>query len=280
MKRKQVTGSGTSEAKPTRSLPPGLAPLAAELELDQPLLVTIDQLEALRKQLNINSPAKRIAERLRGYGWLLPTRTPGVWEFAPAAHAGPIGHGHPFLELRAALTAHPHLEARVCLRSALWVYNLLDRTPHPPEIALPLSVRPPVTLTKTSRIVHFDAHLSPQTIRDVPVDRLATILMHLAARPTSVTSWGEIESALPELVASVDRDELERELILRPASARTRLAYLVQALDPQLSKDLHQPGHGKVWFGPRGPLRRHNQALEVADTILPFDPADLRPASG
>ena len=39
-------------------------------------------------------------------------------------------------------------------------------------------------------------------------------------------------------------------------------------------------GHGKVWFGPRGPLRRHHAALEMADTILPMSPGDLPPIQG
>jgi hypothetical protein len=32
-----------------------------------------------------------------------------------------------------------------------------------------------------------------------------------------------------------------------------------------------------VWFGRRGSLKRHSARLSVADTLLPFDPASLRP---
>jgi hypothetical protein len=32
---------------------------------------------------------------------------------------------------------------------------------------------------------------------------------------------------------------------------------------------------GKVWFGQRGSLRRHDERWRIADTVLPFDPSEL-----
>jgi len=61
-----------------------------------------------------------------------------------------------------------------------------------------------------------------------------------------------------------------------------RLAYLVQGVAPDLADRLLPTNQGgraapKVWFGPRGPLKRHSTRFAVADTILPFDPAEIRP---
>ena len=75
-------------------------------------------------------------------------------------------------------------------------------------------------------------------------------------------------------------DALERELHGRPAAVRIRLAYLLHGVAPRWAVTLTAPSHGNVWFGPRAPLRRHNAALEVADTIPPMPPGDLPPSQG
>jgi len=140
---------------------------------------------------------------------------------------------------------------------------------------------------RACRIIRCEAQLPPVTLRDAPAHALATILVHPAARPTDVRSWGGLLDVLPELVAAVaqgapigGRDALEHELHGRPAAVRTRLAYLLHGVAPGWAEALTAPSHGKVWFGPRGPLRRHHAALEVADTILPMPPGDLPPIKG
>lgn len=77
--------------------------------------------------------------------------------------------------------------------------------------------------------------------------------------------------------------DIDAELAGRPRSVRVRLAYLTQGVSPDLADRLLPEGEGgraapKVWFGPRGPLKRHSTRFSVADTLLPFDPATLRPA--
>src|SRR5688572_30019908 len=100
-----VSQSDTPGTDMTRSLPPSLARIVALLELDQAFLITMEDLERLRQQAGVKTNAKLISQRLRDLGWLLPTEQRGVWEFAPGAHAGPLGHGHPFREVQAALLA-------------------------------------------------------------------------------------------------------------------------------------------------------------------------------
>jgi len=225
-----------------------------------------------------------VAARLRRLGWLLPTETAGVWEFAPAAHAGPVGHGDPFIELRAALAARPSLGAAVCLVSALAARGLTDRAPDRLEIAVRTGDPVPRGLRRAARVVIFGANLAPEWSSGVPVNQPATVLVHLAARPTDVRGWGAVAEALPELLEVSAPVDIDAELAGRPRSVRVRLAYLAQGIAPDLADRLVSPEEGgrsapKVWFGPRASLKRHSSRFSVADTLLPFDPASLRHAS-
>src|ERR1700739_485217 len=112
---------------PSRSLSRQLAPLVAELELRQPVLVSLQELGALAEEVGLRTPAKVVAARLRATGWLLPTGQRGIYEFAPGAHAGPYGHGDPFIDLRAAVSAGHSLA--VALQSALWLYGPAELWP-------------------------------------------------------------------------------------------------------------------------------------------------------
>lgn len=261
----------------TRDVPLSFAPVIAHLELEEAFLVTMDDLEAILERTSTSTATRLVAKRLRDRGWLLPTETPGVWEFAPGSHAGPIGRGHPFREVLAASLAHGDLDIAVCLASALWTHRLLDRAPSKPEVAVPKGARIPKGLARAARVVRYDRRLPTVELRGTPVHRLESVLVHLADRPADVASWGGIRDALPELVARVDREALEHELEDRPATVGTRLAYLTQALAPDFAERVANPGHGKVWFGPRAPLKRHDARFDVADTVLPFDPAKLSP---
>ncbi len=271
----------------TRPLSRASAKIVEHLELEQVLLVTLADLRTLMNDLDVRSEPKLVAKRLRDHGWLLPTAFPGVWEFAPGAQAGPYSRGHPLREVVAARHAHPYLEVGVCLATALWAHDLADRLPDRPEVAVAPGARVPAGLTRVCRIVRFHAQLPSVTLRDAPVHALATVLVHLAARPADVKSWGGILDVLPDLVAEVaqaapdgGRQALELELHGRPASVRTRLAYLLHGVAPGWVAALAPSSHGKVWFGPRGPLRHHHAALEIADTILPMSPGDLPPLPG
>ncbi|MGH8299889.1 MAG: type IV toxin-antitoxin system AbiEi family antitoxin [Steroidobacteraceae bacterium] len=267
----------------TRTIPSSLSPILTELELDAPQVVTLADLTALVRHAGIATEPKVVADRLRKLGWLLPTETAGVWEFAPAAHAGPIGHGDLFLGLRAALAARPSLEAAVCLASALQAHGLTDRAPDRLEVAVRKGTPIPAGLRRATRVVVFAANLAPERSRGVPVHRPPTILVHLADRPADVRGWGTIADALPELVTVITPSDVDDELASRPRSVRVRLAYLIQGVAPDLADRLVPPGEGgrsapKVWFGPRGTLKRHSARFSIADTLLPFDPASLHPA--
>jgi len=264
----------------TRSLPSHLAPVVEELELEQTFLVTMEDVRRIALGRGLKTDAAKIADGLRNRGWLLKTEWKGIWEFAPGAHAGPFGRGHPFRSVVAARLAEPRLDIAVCLNSALWAHGLLDGAPDRPEVAVPQRVYVPKALERGCRVVRFGARLPTVELRDVPVHPLPTVLVHLATRPSDVRSWGTVLDALPELVGAVlepgSREQLDGELKGRPAAVRTRLAYLVHGVAPKLAMRLATPGRGVVWFGSRGPLKRHHAGLQVADTVLPMAPGELR----
>lgn len=255
-----------------RSLPPWLSGVLSELELDRPTVVTSEIVAGIRKQLGVRPPTHRIVEELRRRGWFLDTGVQGAWEFVPAERAGAISSGDPFLPLRATLQTTPKLPVSVALGSALWLLNLVDRAPDRHEVAMPKREYVPVALKRAFRVVHHDARLDPLTVKGLPVQRAATVLVHLANRPTDVKSWGSVLSVLRELVSDASEAEIVAELRGRTAAARVRFAYLVSGIAPDLVESLSIEPEGKVWFGPRQPLRRHSARWRVADTILPFPP--------
>ena len=284
IEEESVSDTDTSTANMTRTIPRSLGPILTELELDAPQVVTLAELAALATRAGVGTEPRVVADRLRKLGWLLPTETAGVWEFAPAAHAGPIGHGDQFLELRASLANRPSLDAAVCLTSALLAHGLTDRAPDRLEVAVKKGASIPEGLRRATRVVVFDSNLAPERSRGVPVHLPATILVHVAARPADVRSWGTIADALPDLVDVVTPADIDAELAGQPRSVRVRLAYLSQGVAPDLADHLLPADEGgrsapKVWFGPRGSLKRHSARFSVADTLLPFDPAGLHPAT-
>jgi hypothetical protein len=260
---------------PTRSLSRQLAPLVAELELRQPTLVTLDELALLAGEAGLRTPAKGVAARLRATGWLLPTAQRGVYEFAPGSHAGPYGHGDPFIDLRAAMRAE-HFQVAVALQSALWLQGIAERAPDRHELAVPVGATVPGPVKRQMRVVHFSARLPAADIDQIPVHQPSTILVHLAARPGDVRGWTTFAEALPELAARSRADDLERELEGRPGTVRSRLAYLVSGVAPEVADHLQPVTPQSVtWFGHSRTSRRFDKQFNVADGLLPFDPRTL-----
>jgi predicted transcriptional regulator of viral defense system len=259
---------------PTRTLSRQLALLVTELELRQPVLVSLQELAALAEEAGIRTPPKVIAARLRATGWLLTTGQRGVYEFAPGAHAGPYGHGDPFIDLRAALSAGNHLD--VALQSALWLHGLAERAPDRHELAAPPGTAVPASVKQGMRVVRFSARLPAVHIDRLPVHRTSTILAHIAARPGDVRGWAAFAEALPELAASSTADELEQELRDRPSTVRPRLAYLLSGVAPEIASSLEPSTPSLVtWFGSSRTSRRYDKRFNVADSLLPFDPRTL-----
>lgn len=259
----------------SRTLGPALAKVVEELELDQPVVVTLNDLADILQRRAIRTGPVEVARRLRDRGWLLETAQRGVYEFAPGAHAGPYGHGDPFVDLRAFLANEPQgaitARAAACLHSAVWLRGFSDRAPNKHELAVPRGVRVPKALSSAYRVVRFDAELEPEMLEGVPVQRPASLLVHLASRPSDVRSWTVFVDALPDLVTGTSAEELGREIRSRSGATRARLGYL---LEGQNTDHLHltdlgvvRPA-GTIWFGPRDGKVHYDARWNIADTTL------------
>ena len=263
----------------SRSIPRLLAPLVELLELEQAKIVTIAQLATMLRSLQLPTSPAKAAYRLRERGWLLPTGVRGAYEFAPGERAGPISQADALMSVRAVLAEERGVRLAAALGTALALNNLTDRAPDIPELALPKDQKIPRPLRGTDvRIVRFEWSLPALLVQGVPVHRPATVLVHLAHRPAEVRSWAAMLEALPQLVAASTVKEIAEEMKGRPHATHVRLAYLTQGVAPDLAHALGISPAGKTWFGPRGTLRRHDAAWNVADTILPFGPEELSPA--
>jgi predicted transcriptional regulator of viral defense system len=264
-----------------RSLPRVLAAIAAELEMNEATFVTLDDIRRIAEDHGFSSSARDIAWRLRRHGWLLPTESSGVWEFAPASHAGPYGRGDVFAELDGALSRNPNQDLRIALVSALWIHGWSERPPSKHEIAAAPEAKVTSGLRRTYRIVRFDSRLpAARRRRRTPVEAPATILAHLAVHPAHVSSWEAIEFALPELADNTTADQLREEMTGRPAAVSARLGYLLHNLAPKLVRNAGlKPAPTLTRFGSEPASRRFNSYWNVADTILPFDPAEIGIAS-
>lgn len=265
-----------------RTLGPALAQVVEDLELEQPVVVTLGGLAEILRRRHVRTGAVEVARRLRERGWLLETSQRGVFEFAPGAHAGPYGHGDPFVDLRAYLAA---TEARdlddrgvaACLHSAVWLRGYSDRAPNMHEVAVRPGIRPPKALTSVFRVVRLDTELLPEFVNDIPIHRPATVLAHLVSRPSDVRSWQVFVEALPELVAATPFDDLAAEMQPRSASARARLGYLLegQKVDhlPLADLGVVRPT-GTIWFGPRDGHVHYDAQWNIADTVLRLSTAE------
>lgn len=260
----------------SRPISARLAPLVELLELERPQIVTLADLAVMLDALQLTMTPKKAAFRLREDGWLLPTGVRAAYEFAPAERAGPISQGDALLAVRAVLSEAPSVRVAAALGTALALHNIADRGPDIPELAFPKAATIPRPLRGLQfRTLRFDWSLPTASIQGLPVHRAATVLVHLAHRPTEVRSWAAMLEALPSLLAASSIEEIRAELRGRPHATHVRLAYLTHGLAPNLVSTLAVVPRGTVWFGPRTTLKRYNGAWKIADTILPFAPDAL-----
>ncbi|PRY27994.1 type IV toxin-antitoxin system AbiEi family antitoxin [Pseudosporangium ferrugineum] len=264
----------------TRTIPPSMGGVLEDLELEQPTLVTIEQLAQLVERHGLRTPTRIVAARLRERGWLLPTGQRGVWEFAPAATAGAYSRNDPLTPLRAFLAQRPTARCALAFQTAAWAHGFADRVPAHIEIAAGTTELARQLPSRVSVSV-FTPRLPYRELRGVPVLAVESVLVHMTTKPGAVRSWTSALEWLPELTSELSWQPLALELTDRPAATRARTGYLLQAMRPDLATAIRHLGAlgGKTWFGPRGHLLRHDNAWQIADTSLPFDPRTLRATS-
>ena len=256
----------------TRSIPPSLAPVVEQLELEDARLVTTGHLADILDKAGVATQPRTVATRLRDRGWLLATGQRGVWEFAPGSLAGAHSRSGPTRLLQAVL-AQRDVTCALTFQAAAWAMGDADRVPSRLEVAAATSADAHL-LPGGLDVSVFAPRLDPMTAKGVPVLRPASVLVHMAAAPNRVRSWSSAAEWLPELAADAAPGDVLAELDGRPATVSARLGYLLQGLRPDIAQRIDPPAT-KTWFGPRGRLVRHDNHWQIADTILPFDPRTL-----
>lgn len=254
-----------------RAVHPSIAPVLEALELDMPAVVTTDDVEQLRQASGTKSSTRYLIEVLTEEGWLLPLRSRGVWEFAPAARAGAFGAGDPHIELRAALRKRPHLPVALAEETAAWLHGLAGRPPTRDVLCAPQDLRIPPALSGY-RVVRAVSRLAPYQRNGLPVWGIDMLLVAMADRPGSYRDWPNVADWLSQAVGRVTEGALRTELQDRSRGAWMRLAYLVErggnaelagrlaALAPQ--------GDGPYHLGPRGAPGAYHSGFDVIDSAL------------
>ena len=260
----------------TRSISPSMAPILEQLELAADEIVTMARLEGLVRAAGVHTTARVVAARLRQQGWLLDTGQRGVWEFAPAAVAGPHSRGGPTLGLRA-LLARRDIVCGLTFEAAAWALGVADRAPSRVDVAV-VDERDVARMPDSLSVSVFAPHVPYLEAKGVPCLGPASVLTHMATSPNRVRSWSSAAEWMPDLAAEVQPSDVLVELEGRPATIAARLGYLLQGLRPDIASQIVGPST-KTWFGPRRATIRHDSTWQIADTLLPFDPRSLEPVT-
>jgi hypothetical protein len=255
----------------SRRIPPSLAPLLSDLELDQPRIVATARLDSLRLAHGIAASTRDVAQRLQAQGWLLPLRTRGVYEFVPAARAGNFSSGDPFLELRGTLDRRPDLPLALAYDSAAWVRGFSRRVPDKQIISAKNGLAIPPALSDF-RVTRQYPNLIPDDIDGLPVWQTESLLVYMAARPEQYRDWPNVLEWLSDAVRTVDFQKLERELEAVTKTAAVRLAYLIHRGEDEDLADrvLHSvpPQAGPIYFGANRKHGARDKKYDVIDSLL------------
>jgi hypothetical protein len=248
---------------------PALSRLLELLELEQPRVVSRDGLEHLAQEAGVHWPINVVLQRLRERGWLLDLKTRGVWEFAPAARAGPYGAGDPLIELRATLARRSSAPFAVAAESAAYLLGYVSRRPAREVVGMPAHVTVPPAL-RAYRVVRWEPRAPLAERESLPVWSPTTLLAFLAARPSIYRDWPNVGEWLRAAVGAADGDLLRVELAGRSRAAWARAAYLLDvggqsAAAAQLMQDA-PGGAGPYYLGSRDRAGRHSKAFDVIDS--------------
>jgi len=240
------------------------------LELFQPSILTLSDIKSYLQELGMDDDPAAIARELQRHGWLLPLRTRGRWEFAPAARAGALPSGDPFVELRATLQRRG-LPVALAYDSAAWLQGLSARQPQKQVLAMHPGQRKLPPALSDFRIARIWGVLEPERNDDLPVWRVATLLSKMAIVPHYYRDWPNVMEWIEEAFKRADAADLERELDGAPNPARVRLAYLAdRAHFKHLANDLMQKARpsGLAYLGRDRTRSRFVREYNLIDSLL------------
>jgi hypothetical protein len=258
------------ERQSARPIPRPLAAVVEYLELFQPGILTLKDLEFYLRELGMEDDPASVARELQRHGWLLPLRTRGRWEFAPGARAGAVSSGDPFIELRATLQRRS-LQVALAYDSAAWLQGLSARQPQKQVLAMPPTQRKLPLALSEFRVTRIWSVLEPETKDDLPLWQVPTLLAKMAIVPHYYRDWPNVMEWLEEAFKRADLADLERELDVAPDPARVRLAYLADRANfKYLAHELMKKARpkGLVYLGRDRARSRFVGEYNLIDSLL------------
>lgn len=256
----------------TRPIPSRLAAIVAGLELRQPTVVTRKLIDEIQLEVGSGLKPQVVIEGLVRNGWLLPLRTRGAWEFAPAAHAGRYGSADQWIEVRALLEQEPNAPVAVAFESAIWEYGHTSRQPTIPVLAHRSEWRSRPSLNV--RNVSYDWKLPVRIFRGLPVWHPATVVVGVADRPAAQHDWANADEWLPEMFRTVSVSDILDEAAERENATLARLGYLSEwggrvDIAEAIEESLLKKPLGVTYFGPRNERSRWVKRWRLYDANLP-----------
>jgi hypothetical protein len=153
------------------------------------------------------------------------------------------------------------------------MHALLDRQPIKHVLSLPADVSAPPSIRGDYRIVHWRPSTPLVEFEGLPVWAIESLLVAMAAHPTSYRDWANVLDLIPQAVAKVRPEILEEELRSQPLSVRTKTAYLLKrgGADRDLLGRIDQQAQERrplIYFGPRNRPARIVKEYNVRDSLL------------
>ncbi|SHI58455.1 hypothetical protein SAMN02745244_00650 [Tessaracoccus bendigoensis DSM 12906] len=133
-----------------------VADVVEQFELDGDVVVTIERLGSVMRQIGVGDDPRRLAYELQRSGWFGQLRTRHAWEFLPGARGGAYGSGDRFIEFRAQRAIRSEWPGVLAMESAASVLGLAQRIPEQEVMALPDDAVFPKALGGEWRRVHVE----------------------------------------------------------------------------------------------------------------------------
>lgn len=255
-----------------RTIPPSLAHVVEQLELDGALIVTVADLARLSGPDTSDSAARQVAYELQRAGWLGQLRTRNAWEFLPGARGGPIGSEDRFIEFRARQATDPKWPGVLAMESAATLHGLAQRLPTQEVVALPKDTPLPKAFAGDWRSVSLDLGANGTTsINGLPTWTIDALLVGVAARPSGYRDVAGLGQWLELGAHRAHVSDIISLLKSQGAATRQRAAYLFSAtaFTEKAGEVLRAyPPRQPVWFGPRTAGGHYDANCMINDTLL------------
>jgi hypothetical protein len=277
----------------TRVIPRWAAALLAHLVQVSPDVVTRETLARYLIDLGSSVDASTAIKRLSRLGWLRSLSVRGAWVFLPP---GTDDVADPYLDLRGWRATDTEVELCLAGDSAAWHLGYLNRAPDRATVwlsekaTLPKGLRGKINKVRTRfpepvdiRRLTPTQHLLRRRSLDVltwstklPAFGPEALLVQIAARPASFTSWVDLASKLDEVARDVDMERLVELLAASTDSTRQRAAYLLHLGQRTDATKLLPAKLHSVELGSHGPATWHAATAVNDHLVIPLMDANAK----